>query len=43
VPLTFLAKDMALANGVRILFVRDASGRVQWVSSGARLVPRVRR
>jgi CubicO group peptidase (beta-lactamase class C family) len=41
VPLTFLAKDIALVNGARIPFVRDASGRVQWVSSGARLVPRV--
>jgi len=40
-PVTFLAKDMALANGARVPFVRDASGRVQWVSSGARLVPRV--
>jgi hypothetical protein len=43
VPLTFLAKDIALVNGARIPFVRDASGRVQWVSDGARLVPRVRR
>jgi hypothetical protein len=41
--LTFLAKDIALVNGARMPFVRDASGRVQWVSSGARLVPRVRR
>jgi hypothetical protein len=41
VPLTFLAKDIALVNGARVPFVRDASGRVQWVSSGARLVPRV--
>jgi uncharacterized protein YjhX (UPF0386 family) len=40
---TFLAKDMALANGARVPFVRDASGRVQWVSNVARLVPRVRR
>jgi hypothetical protein len=40
-PVTFLAKDMALANGARVPFVRDASGRVQWVSSGARLVPRL--
>jgi CubicO group peptidase (beta-lactamase class C family) len=39
-PVTFLAKDIALANGARIPFVRDASGRVQWVSSGLRLVPR---
>jgi hypothetical protein len=43
VPLTFLAEDIALVNGARIPFVRDASGRVQWVSDGARLVPRVRR
>jgi CubicO group peptidase (beta-lactamase class C family) len=40
-PVTFLAKDMALAYGGRVPFVRDASGRVQWVSSGLRLVPRV--
>jgi hypothetical protein len=40
-PVTFLAKDIALANGARIPFVRDASGRVQWVSSGLRLLPRV--
>jgi hypothetical protein len=42
-PVTFLAKDMALASGLRVPFVRDASGRVQWVSAEARLVPRVRR
>ena len=42
VPLTFLAKDIALVNGARVPFVRDASGLVQWVSSGLRLVPRVR-
>jgi hypothetical protein len=41
VPMTFLAKDMALATGARVPFVRDASGRVQWVASGLRLVPRV--
>jgi CubicO group peptidase (beta-lactamase class C family) len=40
-PVTFLAKDMALANGARVPFVRDASGRVQWVSFGLRLVPRL--
>ena len=38
---TFLAKDMALANGARVSFVGDASGRVRWVSSGLRLVPRL--
>ena len=40
-PVTFLAKDLGLANGAYVPFVRDASGRVQWVSSGLRLVPRV--
>jgi CubicO group peptidase (beta-lactamase class C family) len=40
-PVTLLAKDMAVANGARVPFVRDASGRVRWVSSGLRLVPRV--
>jgi hypothetical protein len=39
-PVTFLAKDLGLVNGVRIPFVRDASGRVKWVSN-LRLVPRV--
>jgi hypothetical protein len=34
---------MALVNGARVPFVRDASGRVQWVSAEVRLVPRVRR
>jgi CubicO group peptidase (beta-lactamase class C family) len=38
---TFLAKDMAVAGGQRIPFVRDADGRVGWVSSGLRLLPRV--
>jgi len=37
----FLGEDMAVANGARLPFVRDAAGRVQWVSSGLRLVPRV--
>ena len=39
--MTFLAKDMALANGAHVSFVGDASGRVRWVSSGLRLVPRL--
>jgi CubicO group peptidase (beta-lactamase class C family) len=39
-PVAFLAKDMAVVNGVRLPFVRDAQGRVQWISSGLRLVPR---
>ena len=36
----FLAEDMAVVNGARLPFVRDADGRVGWVSSGLRLVPR---
>jgi hypothetical protein len=40
-PVTFLERDMAVVNGARLPFVRDAAGRVQWVSSGLRLVPRV--
>ena len=40
-PVAFLAKDMGVANGVRLPFVRDADGRVGWVSAGLRLVPRV--
>ncbi|HEU5432779.1 MAG TPA: serine hydrolase, partial [Thermomicrobiales bacterium] len=39
-PVMFLAKDMGVAKGARLPFVRDASGRVQWVSFGLRLVPR---
>jgi CubicO group peptidase (beta-lactamase class C family) len=37
----FLAEDMAVANGSRMPFVRDAEDRVGWVSSGLRLLPRV--
>jgi hypothetical protein len=36
----FLAEDMAVSNGARVPFVRNADGRVQWVSSGLRLIPR---
>ena len=36
----FLAEDMAVVNGSRVPFVRDAEGRVPWVSAGLRLVPR---
>ena len=39
VPVAFLAEDMAVVNGVRLPFVRDPDGQVQWVSSGLRLVP----
>jgi hypothetical protein len=38
---SFLATDMALANGLRLPFVRDAEGRVGWVAVGTRLLPRV--
>jgi CubicO group peptidase (beta-lactamase class C family) len=37
----FLAEDMAVANRQRLPFVRDAEGRVGWVGSGLRLLPRV--
>ena len=37
----FLAQDMGVANGQRVPFIRDAAGRVGWISSGLRLVPRV--
>ncbi|MDQ3694778.1 MAG: beta-lactamase family protein [Chloroflexota bacterium] len=40
-PVTFLAKDIGVMNGARLPFVRDAEGRIGWVSSGLRLVPRV--
>ncbi len=36
----FLARDMGVASGQRLPFARDAKGRVGWVSSGLRLVPR---
>lgn len=37
---TFLGKDMAQGNGTCIPFVRDDAGRVGWVGSGLRLIPR---
>ena len=40
-PVAFLAEDMGVSNGGRVPFVRNADGRVQWVSSGLRLIPRV--
>jgi hypothetical protein len=40
-PVAFLAKDMGVSNGARLPFVRDAEGRVRWVSAGLRIVPRV--
>ena len=41
-PVAFLAEDMAVANGARLPFVRDAEGQVQWVTAGLRLMPRSR-
>jgi CubicO group peptidase (beta-lactamase class C family) len=40
-PVRFLATDVAIANGLRLPFVRDAEGRVGWVAVGLRLLPRV--
>jgi CubicO group peptidase (beta-lactamase class C family) len=41
-PVTFLAEDMGvLAGQLRLPFVRNAAGRVSWVSEGLRLLPRV--
>jgi CubicO group peptidase (beta-lactamase class C family) len=40
VQAAFLEKDVAVANGSRLPFVRDADGQVQWVSAGLRLLPR---
>ena len=40
-PVRFLATAMALANGLRMSFVRDAKGRVGWVAVRTRLLPRV--
>jgi hypothetical protein len=39
--ISFLAKDMGVSNGARLPFVRDADGRVGWVSVGLRLIPRI--
>ncbi|MCC6315136.1 MAG: beta-lactamase family protein [Thermomicrobiales bacterium] len=39
-PLVFIEKDVATAGGSRYPFVRDAEGRVRWVSVGLRLQPR---
>ena len=38
--IAFLGKDMAQSNGTRVPFVRDDAGRVGWVGSGLRLIPR---
>ena len=38
--IAFLAKDLAISNGLRIPFVRDDAGRVGWAGSGLRLAPR---
>lgn len=41
-PVRFEAKDAGLAGGVlRMPFVRDDEGKVGWLSSGLRLIPRV--
>jgi len=40
-PVTFLAKDDAVMAGSRVPFIRNAEGRVAWVSIGLRLLPRV--
>lgn len=39
--ITFLDRDMAQSRGARLPFVRDDAGRVGWVESGFRLVPRI--
>ncbi len=41
VPVAFLAEDMGVSYRQRMPFVRDAEGRVGWVASGLRLIPRV--
>ncbi len=40
-PVAFLAADVAVANRQRLPFVRDPDGRVGWVATGLRLLPRV--
>jgi CubicO group peptidase (beta-lactamase class C family) len=39
-PVAFLDADTGVAAGSRFPFVRDATGRVEWVSAGLRLLPR---
>lgn len=38
---TFLDSDMGQSRGARLPFVRDDEGRVGWVESGFRLIPRI--
>ena len=40
VPVTFAARDLAIARGTRLPFVRDDTGTVRWVNVGFRLVLR---
>lgn len=40
-PVTFLARDAGIMAETRLPFVRDADGRVGWVSSDLRLLPRI--
>ncbi len=40
-PVAFLAKDLGVTNGARLPFLREAEGRIGWLSAGLRLVPRV--
>lgn len=40
-PLTFLAKDMSVNQGILIPFVRNADGEIKWISFGVRLAPRL--
>ncbi len=39
-PVDFLAKDAGVVGSARVPFTRDDTGRVQWVASGFRLIPR---
>ena len=41
IPLIFVADDLAAFGQGRLPFIRDADGRVGWVSLGLRLIPRV--
>lgn len=40
-PVSFIAADKAVVGNVILPFLRDDNGRVGWVASGLRLVPRV--
>ena len=39
-PVSFLARDLAVIDGIRLPFVRNTEGQVGWLADGLRLRPR---